>query len=118
MFVVRDYSTRDVCNHACYFDGGWWPYTPSVAKELPELCEALERPLGPIVDIGVNWSPLEGVPDLDSLNYRGNAAVRSRKPVVEDPVFGLRAAGPALLSNVSYFEQRQCKWDPETMTAG
>ena len=38
-------------------DGAWWPYTSSVAKELPELIEALERPLGQIVDIGVNWSP-------------------------------------------------------------
>ena len=33
-------------------------------------------------------------------------AVRSRKPVIEDAAFGLRAAGPALLSNTSYFEQR------------
>jgi hypothetical protein len=59
-------------------DGGWWPYTPSVAQELPELIEALERPLGQIVDIGVNWSSLDGVPDLDSLHYRGNAAVPGR----------------------------------------
>lgn len=42
-------------------------------------------------------------------------AVRSRKPVVEDAVFGFRAAGPALLSNISYFEQRQVKWDPNAM---
>jgi predicted dehydrogenase len=42
-------------------------------------------------------------------------AVRSRKPVIEDAVFGFRAAGPALLSNVSYFEERVCKWDPEAM---
>ena len=43
------------------------------------------------------------------------AAVRSRKPVLEDAVFGFRAAGPALLSNISYFEQRVCLWDAETM---
>jgi len=43
------------------------------------------------------------------------ASVRSRQPVVEDAVFGLRAAGPALLSNVSYFERRVVKWDPEGM---
>ena len=43
-------------------------------------------------------------------------AVRARKPVTEDPVFGFRAAGPALLSNVSYFEHRTCQWDPNTMT--
>jgi predicted dehydrogenase len=42
-------------------------------------------------------------------------AVRSRKPVIEDAVFGFRAAGPALLSNISYFEERVCRWDPEAM---
>ena len=43
-------------------------------------------------------------------------AVSSRRPVTEDAVFGLRAAGPALLSNVSYFEQRVVNWDPQTMS--
>ncbi len=42
-------------------------------------------------------------------------AVRSRKPVVEDAVFGFRAAGPALLSQVSYFENRPVEWDPNAM---
>jgi hypothetical protein len=42
-------------------------------------------------------------------------AVRSRKPVVEDAVFGFRAAGPALLANVSYFEKRVVEWDPSAM---
>jgi predicted dehydrogenase len=44
-------------------------------------------------------------------------AVRTRKRPVEDAVFGFRAAGPALLSNVSYFEKRICRWNSETMTA-
>ena len=43
------------------------------------------------------------------------SAVRSRKPVVEDAVFGFRAAGPALLSNISYFERKVCLWDAEAM---
>jgi predicted dehydrogenase len=43
------------------------------------------------------------------------SSVRSRQPVVEDATFGLRAAGPALLSNVSYFEQRVMEWDAERM---
>jgi len=43
-------------------------------------------------------------------------AVRTRRPVVEDAVFGLRAAGPALLANYSYFEGRPIGWDPERMT--
>jgi predicted dehydrogenase len=42
-------------------------------------------------------------------------AVRTRTAVVEDPVFGLRAAGPALMSNISYFERREVIWDPVEM---
>jgi len=43
-------------------------------------------------------------------------AVRTRRPVVEDAVFGLRAAGPALLANHSYFENRPIGWNAEKMT--
>jgi len=43
------------------------------------------------------------------------AAVRSRKPVVEEPVFGLRAAGPALLTNMSWAERKPLSWNPATM---
>jgi hypothetical protein len=42
-------------------------------------------------------------------------ACRTGKPVIEDATFGFRAAGPALLSNTSYFEGRAVKWDPEAM---
>jgi len=42
-------------------------------------------------------------------------AVRHDKPVVEDAKFGLRAAGPALATNVSYFEKRIVDWDPTNM---
>jgi predicted dehydrogenase len=42
-------------------------------------------------------------------------SVRSRKAVIEDATFGLRAAGPALLSNVSYFSKKAVAWDPEKM---
>ena len=53
----------------------------------------------------------------DHLDHHRNFlnAVRNRTAVVEDPTFGLRAAGPALLSNMSYFEKRTCLWDPENM---
>jgi len=42
-------------------------------------------------------------------------AIRGRKPVIEDATFGLRAAGPALLSNVSHFTGKTMMWDPEAM---
>jgi predicted dehydrogenase len=42
-------------------------------------------------------------------------AVRTRTPVIEDAAFGLRAAGPALLCNVSQREKRAVSWDPVAM---
>jgi predicted dehydrogenase len=53
----------------------------------------------------------------DSYDHFKNffASVRSRQPVVEDAVFGYRAAGAALLSNLSYERDAIVKWDPEAM---
>jgi hypothetical protein len=42
-------------------------------------------------------------------------SVRTRKPVVEDGVFGYRAAGAALLSNLSIERGQVIKWDPDAM---
>ncbi|HTS71908.1 MAG TPA: Gfo/Idh/MocA family oxidoreductase [Terriglobia bacterium] len=42
-------------------------------------------------------------------------AIRTRQPVVEDPVFGFRAAGAALLSNVSYESGKPARWDADAM---
>jgi predicted dehydrogenase len=42
-------------------------------------------------------------------------SVRDKTPVYEDAVFGLRTAGPALLANTAYREQRQIGWDPVGM---
>ena len=49
-------------------DGAWWPHTTSIARELPELINALGDRLGQIMDIAVNWSAFEGVLDLDSFS--------------------------------------------------
>jgi predicted dehydrogenase len=53
----------------------------------------------------------------DSYDHFRNffAAVRSRRPVVEDAVFGFRAAGAALLSNLSVERGVVVKWDPDSM---
>src|ERR1700760_1970522 len=40
-------------------DGAWWPHTLSIARELSDLTGALRERLGKVIDIGVNWSPLE-----------------------------------------------------------
>ena len=42
-------------------------------------------------------------------------SVRTGKTVVEDPVFGLRAAAPCLACNESYFQNKVIHWDGENM---
>jgi predicted dehydrogenase len=61
------------------------------------------------------WLPPSGY--SDSFDHFTNffESVRTRKPSIEDATFGFRAAGPALLVNVSYFEGRAVNWDPERM---
>lgn len=53
----------------------------------------------------------------DSYDHMKNffASVRSRQPVVEDAVFGYRAAGAALLSNLSIDRGQVVRWDPDEM---
>mgnify|MGYP002783844623 CR=1 FL=1 len=43
------------------------------------------------------------------------ASVLDGKPMVEDAVFGLRAAGPALLCNESVYTSKIQRWDPVAM---
>ncbi|MCE2788390.1 MAG: Gfo/Idh/MocA family oxidoreductase [Saprospiraceae bacterium] len=42
-------------------------------------------------------------------------AIRNKSSVVEDALFGYRAAAPALLCNDSYFEDRAIRWDPNQL---
>ena len=53
----------------------------------------------------------------DSYDHFKNffASVRSRQAPVEDATFGLRAAGAALLANVSIERNSVVEWDPESM---
>jgi predicted dehydrogenase len=50
-----------------------------------------------------------------NLDHHANfyAGIREGKPVKEDALFSMRAAGPALATNKSYFEQKVINWDPE-----
>jgi hypothetical protein len=58
-----------------HLDGAWWPYTASVARELPQLIDALTSRLGEVIDISVNWSALEGAPSLNPLPYAGKGTL-------------------------------------------
>lgn len=50
-------------------------------------------------------------------DHHGNLinAIRNNGTVIEDPVFGFRAAAPALLCNDSYFNNKFIQWDPINM---
>ncbi len=75
--------------------------TPNAGSLRPELNETFQAPPG-------HNAHLEHHRNF----YR---SIRENKPSVEDAVFGFRAAGPALLTNVSYFERTVCGWDTEAM---
>ncbi|MFD0796351.1 Gfo/Idh/MocA family protein [Maribacter chungangensis] len=42
-------------------------------------------------------------------------AIRQGTEVVQNPIFGLRAAGAALLANESYYKKQPVDWDPTAM---
>lgn len=50
-------------------DGAWWPRTPGIARELPELIALLGTRLGDIIGINVNWPTSQGPPKLDSYGW-------------------------------------------------
>ncbi|HYZ83911.1 MAG TPA: Gfo/Idh/MocA family oxidoreductase [Bryobacteraceae bacterium] len=61
------------------------------------------------------YAPPRGYNDHHDHHRNFIEAIRSRKPVIEDSTFGLRAAGPALLSNISYERKQAVGWDPANM---
>ncbi|MEO5594763.1 MAG: Gfo/Idh/MocA family oxidoreductase [Chitinophagaceae bacterium] len=44
--------------------------------------------------------------------YHWTQGIRTGKPIIEDALFGYRAAAPALLCNDSYYQEKAIKWDP------
>lgn len=47
--------------------------------------------------------------------YNFFQAIRGMGKIIEDPTFGLRAAGAALLANDSYYKKQPVNWDPTAM---
>ena len=78
----------------------------------------LQHPSGPPAQEVQKYAAAPGY--LDGYDHLQNFfnSVRSREPVVEDATFGFRAAGAALLSNLSVERGSVVHWDPETMKLG
>lgn len=100
--------------------GGWdalGTYPEAMQKKLLEdynrkySPEDQKRPTKPDV---VYKAPEGYDEDLEHhLNFYNS--VRTGKPVVEDAVFGFRAAAPCLACNESYFKKKIILWDPVNM---
>lgn len=97
--------------------GGWDSYetfSDSQRKEYEKWYKAKYPKVAP----SMNESDLEyKAPREYSANldhhtnfYKG---IREKAVIVEDALFGMRAAGPALATNKSYFDKTIINWDPE-----
>lgn len=47
--------------------------------------------------------------------YNFFQGIRGAGKIIQDPTFGLRAAGAALLANKSYYNEKPVQWNPEDM---
>jgi len=93
-------------------------FTEAMQKQIRRDYRAkypLVNPEGPPPLEYEKYVPLPGY--SDSYDHFDNffKAVRTRQPVVEDAVFGFRAAGAALLSNLSIERGAVVGWDPDAM---
>lgn len=97
--------------------GGWDSFntfTEAQQKEYKKWYEATYKSGKPAMEESdLEFKAPEGYDaNLDHhLNFY--AGIREGKAIKEDALFGMRAAGPALASNKSYFEKKIINWDPE-----
>ena len=85
-------------------------YVEEYRKKYP-----VKRFSGPPPQEVQKYAAPEGYSDSYDHFHNFFNAVRSRQPVVEDATFGFRAAGAALLSNLSIERGNVVHWNPETM---
>jgi predicted dehydrogenase len=93
-------------------------FTEATQKQILDAYHAKYPPAHPEGAPPAGYEKFVAPPGYsDSYDHFKNffASVRSRQPVVEDAVFGYRAAGAALLSNRSLQRGEIAHWDPEAM---
>jgi predicted dehydrogenase len=94
-------------------------FTNDMQKRLREAWEE-KHPAASVSNIKPNRSQKFSSEINPQLIHHQNfyRSIREGAPMIEDATFGLRAAGPALLTNQSLFESKVMSWDPQTMTVG
>lgn len=97
--------------------GGWDSFntfTEAQQKEFEKWYKAEFPPEKPEMQVPeVEYRAPQGYSADVSHHTNFYAGIRENQPILEDALFGMRAAGPALCSNLSYFEKRIVNWDPE-----
>jgi len=100
--------------------GGWdslGTFTNDMQKQLLSNYNAKyseadkQRPVLP----GVTYQSPPGYSSSNDHFANFMDSIRNGKPVVEDAVFGFRAAAPCLACNDSYFQNKVIHWDPVNM---
>jgi len=100
--------------------GGWDTfntYSESTRKEYEKWYAATYPEGDPMVQPPqkLEYTMPKGYSDHLAHHQAFFDGIRHNKSIVEDAVFGLRAAAPALAANISLFEKRIVKWDPNKM---
>ncbi|HUR12396.1 MAG TPA: Gfo/Idh/MocA family oxidoreductase [Flavitalea sp.] len=100
--------------------GGWDSYNTfpeatqkAFVAQYEKKYSAEDQKVEKVTDI--SYQPPEGYNEHLDHHINFFESVRAGKPVVEDAVFGFRAAGPCLACNESYFQKKVINWDPVNM---
>ncbi len=97
--------------------GGWDSFntfTLAQQKEYEKWYKAhypMERPN--MEQPGTEFKAPEGYNTNLDHHLSFYAGIREHAAIFEDALFGMRACGPALAANKSYFEKKIINWDPE-----
>jgi predicted dehydrogenase len=120
-YIDMGWSSVKVKHHKIYNEpgyGGWDSFdtfTEAQQKEYEKWYKSrYPKQQGTILPSDLEYmAPEDYSANLDHhINfYKG---IREKAPIVEDALFGMQAAGPALATNKSYFDKAIVKWNPET----
>jgi len=99
------------------FDGSVHTFAEATQKELIAAWDAKHANLNSLVkpssSEAFDTSAINAQLEHHKNFYR---SIREGSPLIEDATFGLRAAGPALLTNESLFQRKIMHWNPQEMT--
>jgi len=97
--------------------GGWdsfGTFTEAQKKEFEKWYKAnFPDPRPEMIEPEIEFKAPRGYNTNIAHHSNFYAGIREGKPILEDALFGMRAAGPALATNKSYFEKKIIGWDPE-----